>query len=330
MNDFGKRFLALALSLAVSLGVVELGLRLLKPAPRYVDTSVDNVFTDYRLPEGWAEPRESPEIVRILVLGDSFTWGDGVHEEDAYPFRMQFRMNLDDPQRRYRVLNAGRNGLNTVGQLELLDELGLLVSQPDLVLVGFTLNDPEPSNKGLARGLRASTNRRLPPGWVEREMYKRSRLFRLVWDRLENSRQRRAFNAYVASMFDRASPHWQACVEALEALRDRLGERGIPLLVAVFPAFDAPFDDHYPYAAQQRQILDTLDGLGIPAADLRPLYEGVETRRLAVTPFTDAHPNELAHRIAADFLAELAGDCLAVEAGDDGGRQRGWRCAGDG
>ena len=89
---------------------------------------------------------------------------------------------------------------------------------------------------------------------------------------------------------------------------------------------DAPFDDEYPYRAQHEQILATLDELGIPGVDLRPLYDGVETRRLAVTPFTDAHPNELAHRIAADFLAAKVGECLTVDTDGESGRQRIWWC----
>ena len=105
-----------------------LPLRLVKSTPRYVDTSVDNIFDGYRLPENWAAPRASPEIERVLVLGDSFTWGDGVHEEDAYPFRMQFRLNLRDGWKRYRVLNAGRNGLNTVDERELIEHCKTLIA----------------------------------------------------------------------------------------------------------------------------------------------------------------------------------------------------------
>lgn len=325
MNPLGKRFLALVLSLAVSLAFLELALLLVKTAPSYVDTSVDNLFDGYRLPDGWQAPRESPEIERILVLGDSFTWGDGVHEEDAYPQRMQLRLNLRDPARRYRVLNAGRNGLNTVAERQLLDRRRLLASEPDLALLGFTVNDPEPSRPVLAKALQAPLHRRLPPGRAELELYERWRLFRLVWERLENTRQRRAFEDWVAALFDPESPHWRECVEALASFRDHLGARGIPFVVAVWPTFDAPFDERYPHRREHQQILRTLAELGIPALDLRPLYAGVDPRRLAVTPFTDAHPNELAHRIAADFLAARVGDCLEVTV-EAAGRRRGWRC----
>ena len=314
----------------MAVALLEVALRLVGPPVRYADTSVDNLFTGYRLPDDWAAPRATPEIVRVLVLGDSFTWGDGVHEEDAYPHRMQFRLNLEDPERRYRVLNAGRNGLNIVDERELLDSMGLLASEPDLVLLGFTLNDPEPSDRRAAEALRRPAQRRGPVGRAELELYRRSRLVALVWNRLENTRQRRATNAYVAALFDPDSAHWQACERALASLRDHLGARGIPFVVAALPAFDSPFDEGYPYHREHERLLAALAELGIPALDLRPLYDGVDTRRLAVTPFTDAHPNELAHRIAADFLAARVGECLRVEIGGDAGRRRRWACREDG
>ena len=43
---------------------------------------------------------------------------------------------------------------------------------------------------------------------------------------------------------------------------------------------------------------------GLEVLDLLRFYEGVDARRLAVVPFSDPHPNELAHRIAADAIAE--------------------------
>ena len=86
-----------------------------------------------------------------------------------------------------------------------------------------------------------------------------------------------------------------------------------PFVVAVWPPFDSPIDDSYPYFWQHEQVMAMLERLGIHAVDLRPLYDGIELRRLVVTPFTDAHPNELAHRIAADFLADYVRHCLSVE-----------------
>ena len=95
--------------------------------------------------------------------------------------------------------------------------------------------------------------------------------------------------------------------------------------MAVWPAFDSPIDDSYPYLWQHEQVMAMLERLGVQAVDLRPLYDGVEARRLVVTPFTDAHPNELAHRIAADFLADYVRHCLSVEVeGEE--RRRTWSC----
>ena len=52
-------------------------------------------------------------------------------------------------------------------------------------------------------------------------------------------------------------------------------------------------------------MLESLsEGAGLPLLDLRPFYTGIDARRLAVVPFSDPHPNELAHRIAADAIAD--------------------------
>jgi hypothetical protein len=35
-----------------------------------------------------------------------------------------------------------------------------------------------------------------------------------------------------------------------------------------------------------------------------PAYAGIDAVRLAVEPFSDPHPNELAHRIASQYLVD--------------------------
>jgi hypothetical protein len=52
-------------------------------------------------------------------------------------------------------------------------------------------------------------------------------------------------------------------------------------------------------------LRDTGESLGVPVLDLLETYWGVDGRRLAVIPFTDAHPSELAHRIASDTILEF-------------------------
>ena len=59
------------------------------------------------------------ERPRIVAFGDSLTAGLGVAAEQAYPARLQRR--LDEQGLHYRVINAGVSGDTTAGGLRRVD-----------------------------------------------------------------------------------------------------------------------------------------------------------------------------------------------------------------
>lgn len=82
--------------------------------------------------------RKSPRTFRILVLGDSVTFGHGsVH---TYPDLLQRLLARWRPDVDWEVWNAGVPGYNTSQELAHLRELGPVL-EPDLVIVGFFEND---------------------------------------------------------------------------------------------------------------------------------------------------------------------------------------------
>ena len=130
-----------------------------------------------------------------------------------------------------------------------------------------------------------------------------SRLCNLVWTRLENNRTHRALQAYYKSLF--TGPHWEACQQSLGDLQLMVQNLGVPLVLVVLPVFDGPLGDAYRYSDLHAQIKEVGRRLGIPTLDLLTIYDGIDDRRLPVTPFSDAHLNELAHRIAADGILDF-------------------------
>lgn len=84
---------------------------------------------------------KSDQIVkRILVLGDSFTFGLGVSDTDTYPYQLE--RILKEKGMNVEVINAGyADGFAPDSYYLFLKERGLALS-PDIVLVGFfVLND---------------------------------------------------------------------------------------------------------------------------------------------------------------------------------------------
>lgn len=73
----------------------------------------------------------------IVAVGDSLTAGYRVAEEDAYPARLQRRLEQDG--RKFEVINAGISGETSSGTLARLD--WLLTLKPDIMILETGAND---------------------------------------------------------------------------------------------------------------------------------------------------------------------------------------------
>lgn len=162
----GRKLLLLAATTTLLLALIEGGVRLFGPHIEYVPMSqglkADPVL-GYRNAPGYDNRREGGREqghvvinrqgfrddvfdarregdLRVLVLGDSYTYGHAVEKEELYTERLEQRLARRFPDRRVSVLNTGCPSWATVQQLGLLRELGPAF-QPDLVLLQFCFND---------------------------------------------------------------------------------------------------------------------------------------------------------------------------------------------
>lgn len=104
------------------------------------------------------------ELTRVVVLGDSVVFGAGVAETARFTERLQAEppagMALE-------VLNLGVNSY-TLSHYVSQAELEILGLHPDLVLVGFTLNDNDPRSRAWpAQQFRQAEAAPADPGMVE-------------------------------------------------------------------------------------------------------------------------------------------------------------------
>jgi hypothetical protein len=105
---------------------------------------------------------------------------------------------------------------------------------------------------------------------------------------------------HTAAFEDPAS--WKIFSGAFQQIRQQTSSRSIPLLAVLFPMMSHPFDDRYPFHALHKKIGDEMAAQEISFIDLFPDFKGRDPVRLQVEPGSDAHPNELAHRFAADRI----------------------------
>jgi hypothetical protein len=81
---------------------------------------------------------KTPGVTRILLLGDSFTWGAGVRYEDTWP--VVFERACGASGNPVDVIKAGVSGYDTRQEVLYLERLFPIYS-PDLVVIAFLPND---------------------------------------------------------------------------------------------------------------------------------------------------------------------------------------------
>ncbi len=110
---------------------------------------------------GWRDVEHAlappPGAFRILVLGDSFMYGNGVNLEEVFSRRLEAAAHAAGyPQ--VEVINLGVSGYGTLQQYLLLVEEGLRYD-PDLVLLAFYAeNDPGNNSQVLSSLIWSSVN----------------------------------------------------------------------------------------------------------------------------------------------------------------------------
>lgn len=82
---------------------------------------------------------KQPNTIRIVGLGDSIAFGYGLEENKIYLRRLEGMLNKSSSQK-YEVVNVAVSGYNTFQERKRLEE-DVLKFQPDIIVLGFVLND---------------------------------------------------------------------------------------------------------------------------------------------------------------------------------------------
>lgn len=225
-----------------------------------------------------------PGVRRILVLGDSMTFGWGARAEDTYPKVLERLLAADGSP--VEVINTGVGNYNTAQEVAYFKERGLQL-EPDEVVLGFFINDaeptPTPSEDLIARHSYA---------YVVASSFGDALARRFGW--------KPSLTAYYDGLYDEDHPGWQACREALVELSRLSRRHGITLTIALIPELHAP-DEHYPFKRAHARVAEVAAQEGVPVIDLLPWFAGIPPESLWVSP-GDAHANARAHEIIARAL----------------------------
>lgn len=144
----------------------------------------------FRGPE--IEPKRD-DVVRVLALGDSLLYGQGVGDDETIAVYLEAALRESDAQgRAWEVINTGHRAYDTRQELALLEELGGEL-RPDVVVVFWYWNDVLERNiEDTYRRLKEvepvtfDTGDRVEGGswwtWHARQLVRRSALVMLLHD----------------------------------------------------------------------------------------------------------------------------------------------------
>jgi len=224
---------------------------------------------------------------RILVLGDSITFGWGVPFEKVYSKVLESRLNKNGDRVSYQVINAG------VGNYQIKDEVSLLKYEgmkydPDMIILGYFVDDPKINET---------------PRFFYLKKY--SYLYAFLSAHLNAIKIKlfpeEDYYHYYARLYEPHSKTIDNLFENLSELRSIVEKKDIPILIVLIP--DIHNIRNYPFKGVYKLIV-TEFGMcnNANVIDLMPYFDTkIDPRDYWVTP-EDPHHNAEAHRIIAEAI----------------------------
>jgi GDSL-like Lipase/Acylhydrolase family len=243
-------------------------------------------------------PRAKPPgTFRVVVLGDSFTFGGKVQVDETFTADLERELRRGDPSRTAEVLNFAVPGYNTEQEMLSLKEAGLAY-EPDLVIVNFVLNDAAPMQQLVPEKARL-------PLCVRRVLKK----FDLVQFLYAFSKQA----SFVARQgvfresenhaeLAAGSPGWSRARDSLAEIHRLASQAHAGLLVVVWPML-VDLNRDYPHRAKHDLVVGECRRLGIPVFDLLPSFTGQDASALWASR-DDHHPNARALEMGAKAVSQ--------------------------
>jgi hypothetical protein len=247
----------------------------------------------------------------VLIVGDSFAWGQGVRAEDTFGGLLRSDS--------VSVRNCAAAG-NAIGEVLAAATQASERHRPDALIYALVLNDfvcPGPMNAtaaGLPVGERQDKSDLINDfinlrvmnlkAYVEQKHADLGALSVVMHSRMVSFFYRRWLMGEIAEQTAHGyreclspGPHFDQQLDKLAGLTS-VADR---VVVAIFPLFVAL--DDYPFEAEHRRITEGLTARGLEVIDLLDVYRGTDATTLIVHP-TDLHPNDVAHVMAATRLRQ--------------------------
>lgn len=242
------------------------------------------------------EPEKPKGVKRILVLGDSFVFGEGLSYEDLVTVKIEKILNTE--MENIEVIDAGVCGYNTSDELDQLIRL-TPACRPDVVIIFFFTNDVIKESRDPKK---ASMRQQ-----IKEYLRVKSKFFAYFYylykDRLSSKiGVPKAFLAPEYFDLDDSKPGWIAFKKAVLQIQKHCRQNNMSLLFIMIPTL-TNLDERYPYAELRTKTSTFLKASDIPVIDLFDLFAPYRPSELWVN-LENTHWNGLGTTLAAKEVAD--------------------------
>lgn len=259
---------------------------------------------------------KAADELRVLVLGDSITFGDYLEADEVYVEQAEKVLQAAMPGRKIEVVNGGVGDVGLKEEVDILEERGLSLN-PDVVVIAFYLNDSRPpwgfpgeeGSYGFLRRhsvLAQSVYRRLLlTRWV-REKGKSRFEWTIAAKNSQWQQSPELFNQMVAkAQYDWGAAwkeeSWPGIDRQLQRLQALQAQHRFSVAVMVFPVKYQVYADFLDDTPQQRMRHEA-EKFGFAYLDLLPLLRAKNRPPLF---YDHCHPKEPANALIGQALAEF-------------------------
>lgn len=249
---------------------------------------------DFRGPE---YPIKKPEnTFRIIMLGDSETFSFMLEDEYTLPFQLQDVLNRNSTRLHYEVLNFGVEGYNTFQELEQLKTKGLKYN-PDLIILNYCLNDPEPGEYYFDKTF-----------LMRHSALVRYFSYRIKKTTIKRERKKLNLRTEVDHYYYLHQPKYFSRVKnVVSEIADTAKLRGSKLVLVIFPTSSTDvkdFKENYPYG-KLHKLVKGIQNKNIIFIDLIEEFNrlGMGPREVSINyDYNESHKNPKALKASAEFI----------------------------
>jgi hypothetical protein len=222
---------------------------------------------------------------RILVLGDSFTFGFGLRYEDTFVYMLHSK--LINTELEYNFFNFAKPAANSIVNLKVLKKNYPLI-KPHMVIYFLNVNDliQFPTSYIITQHRK----------W-KHPIIEFSKFIKFIFLRIYKKLQRTRNIERLSDPSALEKEYYLKNMQALHVMNQEAIARGSKFFVVLLPILvDLKIDTFKPV---YKRILKDIKMKGVEVLDLSSVLSDFEEGSLWILPF-DQHPNELASEVFAD------------------------------